>query len=234
MLSKISFGIASTPSCDDELGHLVQGITMADWLSSLFSGASALGGVFIGAWLTGRREERARARDTSKRRAYLAIVISEALDRFAAACALVVGDDGTYRGQPNQDGSREVQVQAPSFDPFAFDVDWQSLPPHLTQEVLRLPALIEEAKASINDAGEETFPPDFEEFFEERCFRYAELGLYALQAVGALRRNAGLEARQDRAWDVESYMTAEKKKIEDLRLQRHLHQSLPTISDSLS
>jgi hypothetical protein len=203
---------------------------MSDWFPALISGASGLSGVYLGAWLTGQREERARARDIAKRGAFLAIVISEELDRFTAGCARVVGDNGLHHGQPNEQGYREVQVEAPTFDPSAFDVDWQAIPATLTEAVLSLPARIEEARAKISDTSEYVAtPPDFEEFFEERCFQYAELGLYAVRTAAALRDYAGLPVRLDRAWDVATYLTAEKADLERHRQQRE-HQQAKSLS----
>src|SRR5512139_1806180 len=190
---------------------------MSDWVSAL----SGLVGVALGSGLTQMREHWAQRKREKKDAAYLVVLVAGALDRFSAECVRVVGDDGLYRGQPDEHGYRAVQVEAPTFQAELFAVDWKSLPAPLMYAILDLPYRIEMACGRIRNAGEyEAMPPDFEEFYEQRKFEYATLGLEAAVLAAELRRHAGFPERPTGHWDPLAYMEEERSKIEAARKER--------------
>lgn len=197
---------------------------MSDWVSAL----SGLVGVALGSGLTQMREYRAQRKRETKDAAYLVVLVAGALDRFSAGCVRVVGDAGLYRGQPDERGWRVVQVDAPTFQAELFAVDWKSLPATLMYSILDLPYRIEMARERIHNVGEyEAMPPDFEEFFEQRQFEYATLGLEAAGLAAALRKHAGFPERPAGHWDPVAYMEEHRSRIEAARTERASRSVMP-------
>lgn len=145
-------------------------------------------GVALGALLTVAKEWWFQSRKTKKDAEYLAIQVSCELERYVSRCAEVVGDDGLCDGQTDENGCHSIQVEAPTFDPKLFGVEWKSLPVNLMYEVLDFPFQGEIANRHVAAAFEyAASPPDFSEGFEERQFQYAVLGIAASQLVTKLR-----------------------------------------------
>jgi hypothetical protein len=175
-------------------------------------------GVALGALLTVLREWWFQNRKNKKDAEYLAILMSCELERYAAGCAAVVGDDGLYEGQPDEKGYSSIQVESPKFEPHAFSVEWKSLPAHLMYEILDLPYKAELASERISAAFKyAATPPDFSEGFEERQFQYACLGLTALKLATKLRGYVGLPQKNIDEWNPVEYMERHKADIESRR-----------------
>ncbi|GFO75183.1 hypothetical protein BPLS_P2244 [Bathymodiolus platifrons methanotrophic gill symbiont] len=122
-----------------------------------------------------------------KKANYLAIEIVCMLEMFIDGCVKVTMDDGLCCGQYNSDGMKESQVKAPEFKPRSIDVEWESISPKIMYKILVLPIKIKHAISLIDFLGLEiASPPDFEEFFEERQYQYALLGIEALDIVSSL------------------------------------------------
>lgn len=178
-------------------------------------------GVALGALLTVAREWWFQSRKNKKDAEYLSILMSCELERYAARCAKVVGDDGLCEGQPDENGYSSIQVDAPKFEPHAFSVEWKSLPAHLMYEILDFPYKAELANSSVSAAFEyAATPPDFSEGFEERQFQYACLGLAALKLAARLRGYVGLPPRDIGEWNPAEYMEGHKTDIESRRKER--------------
>ncbi|MCD9026605.1 hypothetical protein LDO26_00045 [Luteimonas sp. BDR2-5] len=197
---------------------------MNEWISAAFG----LLGVIVGAGLTYVREYLVQRKKQKQDVAYLAVVVSGALERFSAGCLRVVNDDGLYQGQPNREGSREIQARTPEFRPELLNVEWKSLPTSLMYEILDLPYRIEVANGVISDAAEyAAMPPDYEEFYEQRQYQYADLGIAAARLAARLRAQAGFSERRRGEWDPVAHMEAERAKIEKFwheRAGRHTPQ----------
>jgi hypothetical protein len=178
-------------------------------------------GVALGALLTVAREWWFQSRKNKKDAEYLSILVSCELERYAACCAEVVGDDGLCQGQPDENGYSSIQVEAPKFEPHSFSVEWKSLPAHLMYEVLDFPYKAELASKSISAMFEyAATPPDFSEGFEERQLQYACLGLAALELADKLRGYVGLPLRDIGEWNPAEYMERHKADIESQRKKR--------------
>lgn len=152
-------------------------------------------GVIVGAALTTLKEWWFQRERDKKEREYLAIQVSGQLERFVSGCVEVVQDDGFYRGQRGGGGEAAVQARAPTFEPEKLNVEWRSLDADLMYAILDFPARGDEAASWIESAHENAFPPDFEEFYEERQYQYAKLGLAASSLAARLRQSVRLPPR---------------------------------------
>ncbi|SOZ05310.1 conserved hypothetical protein [Cupriavidus taiwanensis] len=200
-------------------------MAMADWssfLPSVITTLSGLGGVWLGARLTTRREELREAAKLERDARYLAILVVAHLDRLIDGCVAVVGDDGTSYGQPaGKDGTLMATVKTPSFDPLSLDVEWKALPADLMYGILSLPYNIEVLNHKISMTGEFDSPPDYSDFFWERQHGYADLGLKVLELAYALRQYIGLPVivQPDGEWCRDGYLKDQKQGLEHLRAQ---------------
>lgn len=178
-------------------------------------------GVALGAVLAVAREWWFQTRKNKKEAEYLAILVSCELERYAAHCAEVVGDDGLCEGRPDENGYASIQVKAPKFEPQALSVEWKSLPAHLMYEILDFPYKAELASQSVSAAFEyAATPPDFCEGFEERQLQYACLGIAALKLAAKLCEYVGLPTRDVGEWNPAEYMERHKADIESRRKER--------------
>ncbi|MFI8978877.1 hypothetical protein [Ectopseudomonas khazarica] len=162
------------------------------------------------------------SRQTRKKEAeYLAIRMICILESFMDDCAAVVGDDGLFHGQPDEDGYHRAQVKTPELNVELKDVNWKSFSPQLMYEILYFPSLIKEANSFISSTFEHAaIPPDFSEGFEERQYQYSTLGLKAAEITQKLRKQYNIPKNHILSWDVVEYMLNEKNKINELRLDR--------------
>ena len=179
----------------------------------LISAGSGLLGVVIGTALPWIRE----ALNSRRQARYLAIRVVCVLDGFLDRCTQVVGDDGLSEGQTNADGYHEPQVSLPNSLSMPSDVNWKSIDHGLMYEILALPSRVESENRAISIVGEHSFPPDFIEYFEERQYRYACLGLDVADLTRKLRSTYGMPAKNDIAWDPVEYLKNEKCNIEERR-----------------
>lgn len=136
-------------------------------------------GVLIGAGITWIQAYDTNRRTTAKRARYLAIRIIIVLDKFVEDCVDTIRDDGLSYGQRTSEGHLEPQVKAPGPPEFPEDVDWTSIDQELMYQLLSLPSEVEEADRMIHFTNTISFPPDWEDWFDERRFHYSRLGLMA-------------------------------------------------------
>lgn len=158
-------------------------------------------GVIVGALLTAIREAWFQRKKMDKEREYLAIRVAGELEAYVAGCREVAGDDGLYRGQTDKDGFHKIQVQAPTLDLGKLDVEWKSLDVSLMYKILDFPSQIARAESHVDASDENAFPPDFDEFFEERQYQYSLLGLSASSLAARLRANVGLPPKPEEEGD---------------------------------
>ena len=191
----------------------------------LISAASGLAGVIVATVLPWFRE-----RWNNKRQArYLAIRVVCVLDEFVDQCTSVVSDDGLCDGQRNAEGCLEPQVAQPNGLLLPTDVDWRSIDHGLMYNILALPSRIEADNRVISFAAEHSFPPDYEEVFEERRHRYACLGLDAAALTHTIRTRYDIPAQELGDWHPIEYLTDEKSKIEKKREDRQKQSSISII-----
>ena len=178
-------------------------------------------GIFLGAILTIGRELYAEKRSRKKDAEYLAIRLICILDTFMERCASVVGDNGLYHGQTDEQGYSRIQEPAPDLDIKINDVNWKALPSELMYEILSFPNLISDADRLIGSTFElAACPPDYSEGFEERQNQYSLLGLKASTLSSKLRSKYKIPKNQITNWDIVEYLQLEQNKIKELRHKR--------------
>ncbi|AIO69278.1 hypothetical protein [Burkholderia oklahomensis] len=191
--------------------------------ASLLPAVFGIFGVVVGAAMTFARDLWFKSKQDTKEREYLAVRVTSLLERYVAGCVEVVMDDGLHRGEPDEDGVYQAQAEEPKFEPESLPVEWKSLDPGLMYEVLvDFPSRIEHAKACIDNEGEHSFPPEYEEWFEERQYQYADLGRRAVALSVKLRTQAGLPQRPAPAadWNPHQVMANRRDEIDALRAKR--------------
>jgi len=163
------------------------------FIPSVVSAASGLGGVWLGGYLTSKREAQKEHTRAKAEATYLAILVGAHLDRFIDSCISLAFDDGTFEGQPaGDDGISHAPTEsAPTFEPLSLGVEWKSLPPELMYGILNLPYKVEQLVSSLEPIAEYDFP-DYTEFFWERQIRFAELGLDVCNLNFQLKTHATL------------------------------------------
>ena len=184
-----------------------------------------LAGVVIGFFLTFIKEIWFKKKDKQKELEYLTIRLTCAFDKFISGCFDVVYDDGLFQGQPDKDGCRRAQVTPPSIKPDEIDVNWKVLPSKLMYTILNFPEKIEHANGTISSVVEHVaFPPDYDEFFEERRYQYSELGLLALQINSELRGLGKLPTKIYGDWNSPEKMKSLNESVVEQKKQREMQQ----------
>ncbi|MGC5887036.1 hypothetical protein [Ralstonia pseudosolanacearum] len=186
------------------------------WISAIFG----LLGVVVGAILTIAKDWLFLHKKNSKDREYLAIQVSCLLDQYVTGCSDVVGDDGLCQGQTNRMGCHEAQVAVPHFEPNLLAVEWKSLPADLMSEVLSLPFKAKQVAEWLAGVSQYSEPPEYEEWFEERQYQYAQLGIEAASLAERLRDHVKVRFQPLVDWDPVTYMRRRKEEIEQRKKER--------------
>ena len=197
-------------------------------ITAVASIGAALGGVGLTHHFTRQREERAAAAKLASERLFIATELVFLLEQFAEACAGVATD----HGYSNQDSITVPETTAPNLSYATVTGDWRVLPAKLMYRIRELPVIQAEADRSINAA--DAYPPDYDEFFEERQNQYTRLGLKAIIQSRRLRQFAGLpDSRLDASpWSAQNVLwkawRLERKRRHDRAVL--MAQSLATFS----
>jgi hypothetical protein len=166
------------------------------------------------------RDNRSEWRARQRHARYLAIRVVIALDKYVENCADVATDDGLSQGQRNADGYLEEQVALPPAPTFPQDLDWKSIDHELAYRLLSLSNEAETANRMIGFASENSFPPDFEEVFEERQYQYAKLGLATFALTQELREKYDIHPQKLGEWNPVEHLTKAKDQVEEYRRDR--------------
>lgn len=113
----------------------------------------------------------------------------------------------------------------------AISGNWRALPGWLMYRIRELPALLRDAERRIVYTTEISTPPQHTDFFKERQYQYARLGIKALILSIRLRRLVGLPPTRQNAtkWSAQTvFWTAwrneRKRRVKDTRWYRELDQ----------
>ena len=140
----------------------------------------------------------------------------------------IVSDGGRYVQRGNElEAYLEPQSEIPIFELSSMDVDWRCLPQNLMFELLTFSSKVEQANRMIEGVNEyQATPPDFDEFFQERRYQYATLGLKAADLAAELRKLSKLPKHEYGAelWDPIADMLKERNEIEAIREQHRVIQ----------
>jgi hypothetical protein len=177
-------------------------------------GFFALLGVILGSSLSLLKDWWLTRMSSDRKARYLAIRVVCVLDNFFNSCVEVVFDDGLCQGQPNAEGYLEPQVEMPKPPVFPADLDWQTIDHGLMYKILSLPNQVEAGHRSVCAIGEFAFPPDYEEYFEERWLQFAELGLIAAQLAFDLRTAYGIPQHNCRNQEMVDSLKVKKSELE--------------------
>lgn len=157
---------------------------MTDWATIFTTAAlttSGTGGVaLLTHYLTAKRDWSSQ-QDRHAR--YLAVRLVSVLDEFITGCSEVVSDNG----EPNADGYALATVKSPALV-LPSDVEWKAVEPSIMYRAMALPNQVESANRAISfTMSMIAMPPDYDEYFEERKYRFGKLGLQALGLVEDMR-----------------------------------------------
>jgi len=178
-------------------------------------------GVLIGSAISWLQSYWLNRQVAKKAAQYLAIRVVCIFDKYLEDCVSVVKDDGLSCGQRTPDGCLKPQVSSPGAPVFPDDVDWKSISHNLMYEILSFPSDVDAADRSIAfTADVVASPPDYEEFFEDRAFHYAQFGLRAYELAKRLRKTYDIPAKEYGDWKPVSELEGELKKIKEARAHR--------------
>lgn len=196
---------------------LVIAVSVAIWLQYRFPDMKEAITTALGAFIALAGTWFFSSRDTEKAARYLAIRIVCVLDKFVEDCVAVVSDDGLCHGQRTEDGRRELQVKSPGPPVYPDDVDWKSIDHGLMYEMLSFPSDVEAGDNVISFSWDVSHPPDYDEGFEERAFRYAGFGLKAYELAKKLREKHDIPDKSYEDWNPVAELRKELEKIEARR-----------------
>ena len=184
-------------------------------------------GVLIGSCITWFQAVWASKRELDRSARYLAIRLVCIFDKYLEDCAAVVRDDGLNCGMRTKDGYLEAQVMAPGPPVYPSDVDWKSIDHELMYKILSFPSDVEGAEGIISSAWEMSGPPDYDDWFIERAFRYAQFGLVAYALAEDLSKKYDIQKKTYKNWDPVAELKDNLEKIQIKRAKRfEAHQQL--------
>ncbi|MDN5478540.1 MAG: hypothetical protein L0G39_16520 [Chryseobacterium sp.] len=168
-------------------------------------------GVLIGSSISWIQSYWTDKKENDKSARYLAIRLVCILDKYMEDCASVVKDDGLFEGQRSSEGCLEPQIISPSAPKYPDDIDWKSIDHDLMFELLSFPSEIEDGNRMISSSSNIAFPPDYQDWFDERKFYYCQFGLIAHKLSNDLSQKYGIKKKKYDDWDPVNDFTTELK-----------------------
>ena len=187
-------------------------------------GIFALAGAVVGALIAGlipwaQSSIAVRTRRLQSAR-YLAIRVVCLLDRYVEDAVGIVLDDGLSYGQRDESGCLSPQKTLPKPIAYPNDVDWRSINHDLMYDLLSLPNQGEAANNAISAAGELAFPPDYEEYIEQRHTEYTSLSLRAVDLARKLRAAYSIPEPTHGEWNPIERIEEAQQRIDELKKKR--------------
>lgn len=169
-------------------------------ISALAGIGGSLGSQWVSHHFTTTRERRASEAKLARERYFIATELIFMLEQYAEGCARVATDDG--RNNQDRQPERQAEASYPELNLTDVSGDWRVLDPHHMYRIRELPVLQNEARRAIAYAREIPVPPLHENYFWERQYQFARLGMKSVILAMRLRKSAGLpESRlQDTEW----------------------------------
>lgn len=177
-----------------------------DMQIALIAGAASLAGALIGAFIPAAVTYHQAKRSREDERDYLAVHVSSALYSYASGCVDVAYD----QGEPDDQGRHCIEVQAPTLDPLALDVNWRSIPVAILDRIFALPSAQRIVNARLGWEAQN----DFEYPMLERQVEYGRLAIKALGIAQELRRLANLPPDPEGSIDLLAQMKEHVPKLE--------------------
>ncbi len=159
--------------------------------------SGALLAVAIGAFLGGFKDAIIES-GKRKRLAWLtAMRLTVLLDKYVDDCAENVQDGGDY----DQQGERQTRVPEPDLT-YPDDLGWTSLHRELMYGAFRLKVAHDSADKALQFIGSEiAFPPDYEEYWDEKKVLFSHQGLAALEIIRSLTDHYGVPTADRRGYE---------------------------------
>lgn len=164
-----------------EGGHMANEV----W-GALISAVAGLGGVGLGAWLTGRSEREKERERVKREQSHGAAVLVANLEIFGRRCVEVTEDLGE---EDEENGRTYPSAKEPQSSEILKDADWRSLPAAIVIRLLDLPHQQARIDARISDwFYHDDWYGDMADSFRERQRLYAEFGQVVVLLAQDLRR----------------------------------------------
>lgn len=196
-MNLISLSFEAAPGSPTLLETVMPGLTVA-----LVAGIVIFGLNWFREWLTARLKRSSEAR-------VLAFSLVTEIDRLIAGCAEVV-DDPLHVAE---NGISETTVKSPWIE-FPDSWNWGSFPTKLQYRIRSIPNqiyLANRSVSSLHEYGEG--PPEYFDAFEERTFRFAEIGVETIEINDTLARAYGVPLLDRGNWNPREYFLGVMGKI---------------------
>lgn len=177
-------------------------------------------GVLIGSGLTWFQTYWVNKKESERAARYLAIRIVCILDQFMELCAEVVREDGLRFGQPDPEGFKVPNIQAPDAPVYPDDVDWKSIEHELMYKILAFPSEVKGSERVIIDMWDISQGIDYLHWYSERAYWYSSYGLQAYRLSRELALKYGIKSKTYPAWDPEKEFTEKHQRFAMERGQR--------------
>lgn len=173
---------------------------LAPAIAALAGIGGALGSQWLSHVLITGREKRASEDKQQKERHFISVELVLLLEKYAEGCARVAADDGEDNDAPQPE--RMPTVNYPELNLQEISGDWRLLKALLMYRIRELPVLQNEARSMIEAALDAYDPPYHAQYFYERQYQFARLGMKAVILAMRLRKSEGLpETRlRDTQW----------------------------------
>ncbi|MCT4709061.1 hypothetical protein MUA04_02380 [Enterobacteriaceae bacterium H11S18] len=136
-----------------------------------------------------RQENEIKHEKISRERHFIAIELVFLLEQFAESCSDVAADIGENNGDPQP--TRKPTVDYPELSFTGVNGNWQVLDGRLMYRIRELLVLQREAQNAIANVKAGDYYGECKDYFRERRYQYARLGLKTIIQVRRLRRMAG-------------------------------------------
>ncbi|MGM4928813.1 hypothetical protein [Tardiphaga sp. 619_E2_N8_5] len=146
-------------------------------------GAIAVGGQLTVTLMAWTKEALFAADKRRKEAEYLAMRVVLTLDELVGGCYNAVCDPL----REDEEGASHTTTPNPTLT-LPADGDYKALPRSVMYELLSMPNRLSGIKEGLSSVGEESFPPDYEEYFEYRRLNWSKFGLQALSLIDTLCR----------------------------------------------
>lgn len=137
-----------------------------------------------------RHEQQLTEDKRQKELFYLTTELVFVLERYAEVCARVASDNG--KDDDSRQPERKSMTDYPELNLADVAGDWRALEFRHMYRIRELPVLQDEALRAIAYAGEIPLPPLHEDYFRERQYQFARLGIKAVILAVRLRQATGL------------------------------------------
>ncbi|EOC1318646.1 hypothetical protein ACI09J_003315 [Cronobacter turicensis] len=157
--------------------------------TGLITAGAAIGAVLLTHKFTLWRENRAAEKKIKQAQQFIAIELVFLLEQFAESCSDVAADSGELND--DRQPTRKTTIDYPDLSFTDVSGDWQVLDARLMYRIRELQVLQKEARKAIAYHGEADPYGERQDYFRERRYHYAGLGLKAIIQVRRLRQMAG-------------------------------------------